>query len=1023
MSIEQKISPLVQNMFPAFYAEEGQSFIAFVKAYYEFLEQNFQLLTLDNNTNFNIGDTIIQGSVIGTIVNYVNSDILVLVSGLETFKCVTMCSDLTPITSSSGGTAIIKHGGMSRRLGAIFLSRNLQNIRDIDTTMDIFLTNFKEKYLSNIEFDTATNKKLLVKNSFDLYRSKGTSRSIDLFFRLMYGINSSVYYPGEDLFKLSAGEWFKPQYLEIACVGDFSFRAVQLIGKLVTGVTSGAKAFVEKYVKHKLQNGFSHVLYVTNVTGTFVPGELIKNDVVYSDSPKILGSLAALENIQTLSSNFNIGDIVSVQSTNGLNGLAKVTSTNDSTGSVIFNLLDSGWGYSVNVGNTDPTFLADHSQTIVSSNILFVSSLSTGNVISSISVANSGSSYNNTDVITLVSPYTNALARPITSPTGSVTSIVLTNPGTGFFTAPSSILISNSSGGSSNGSGLAYGITYDNPVRTFGYLQKVVQRKADIAFNTATVSSAWGSNVAVLISNGSSIIGSGAIIAFDNLTSNTGTASLLLDNNFMVAANNKIILTSNSQVSANISSYSDVSATGRLINIPSSATLSVDSASNLYFNLNVGDIIYQKTSSGQLISSASVAETVTTKGLVVVNNIQGPFILGQNVYSANTLLNASLLDYKVALGIYQVNNAFTTTDITPSAKIIIPYAGLNASLNTIAGGTDAKYNVSTISNYETVSLNTDLIANSSIYKSRINATQYNLPASPTANISSVISSSLTYKNFVLGEIFGLGFIDPGTNYSEDPILLTYQPYTSGYAYKDYIFTLSNINGSFSTSEYVQQIDNANNVIAKGIIKSISGSTMHVKRIQFNNNFNSNVQIIGSVTGTTANISLISDQTSGNIGWNANVESSVFTANGVITGLSVSDSGFGFIGGQEATFSLDGRTGTATIINHGLGIGSGRYRNSKGFVSDLSKIQDGSYYQEYSYDVISRIPLERYSDMFKKVMHTAGTKFFGTILVDSINEVSVTIANSQIEFTDPYVIQDRILENVQERSSIEIEIRS
>ena len=40
MAIEEKLSTLVQNQFPSFYNEEGANFVAFVKAYYEWLEQS-----------------------------------------------------------------------------------------------------------------------------------------------------------------------------------------------------------------------------------------------------------------------------------------------------------------------------------------------------------------------------------------------------------------------------------------------------------------------------------------------------------------------------------------------------------------------------------------------------------------------------------------------------------------------------------------------------------------------------------------------------------------------------------------------------------------------------------------------------------------------------------------------------------------------------------------------------------------------------------------------------------------------
>ena len=214
-NIEQKISPLIKSMFPSFYMEEGPNFVAFMEAYYEWLEQNFQLIDLEDNTGFEVGNTINQEEVTGKIIAFVDNSILVLVDDLQTFKCLTVCSELIPVTTYNPTdgkvySTYIQRGGTTRRLGTLFYSRNLTNIRDIDKTLDLFVVKFKEKYLKNIEFDTATNKKLLVKNSLDLYRSKGTSRSIDLFFRLIYGMKSEVYYPGDDLFRLSDAEWYTP---------------------------------------------------------------------------------------------------------------------------------------------------------------------------------------------------------------------------------------------------------------------------------------------------------------------------------------------------------------------------------------------------------------------------------------------------------------------------------------------------------------------------------------------------------------------------------------------------------------------------------------------------------------------------------------------------------------------------------------------------------------------------------------------------------------------------------------------
>ena len=1093
MSIETKISPLIENMFPSFYREEGPNFIAFVKAYYEWLEENSQLLTLDNTTNFNIGDIVTQGNVTGTLIAYVGSDLLVLVDGLETFKCITVCFDLTPITSSSGGSSRISQGGMARRLGSLYLSRNLLNIRDVDRTMDIFLTKFKEKYLCNIEFDTATNKPLLIKNSLDLYRSKGSSRSIDLFFRLVYGSNAKVYYPGDDLFKLSEGTWFKPQYIEISVTGSSSSRAIDFIGKFVTGLSSGAQAFVEKYIKYKTSNSVTHVLYVTNISGTFIPGELLSLDIPYPDSPEIIGSLGSLESIKLKYGGFEIGDIVDVTSASGINGKAKVTAVNDLTGAVNFTLLNSGWGYSVNFGITSPAV----SKTIVSDKILSLSGIKVGNSISSVSVVTPGLSYNNTDVITIQSAYSNAIARPVTNSTGGVTSIVLMSPGAGFF-GTLSILVSNSTGGSTTGSNLTASFRYVVPQKPFVYFEDVIQKQAMITFNAGTTPPQWSDGVPILISNGTSTIGTGIVNKYTRRTSSTGTLHVILNDKFMVSANNKLILASNNQVTANVQSFVDISATGKLMYIPSSSTLYVEPTS--YSQYFVGEQVYQLDSAGQIFASATITPDSTVKGQISVNNISGSFVVGLKLYSTRSLLNTPLLDYQADIGVHQVSNTFVTELELVGAKVILPFTGVSANLTASYGGSQARYYVSTISNPQTVRLNSDIVANTTMYNTVLGANQFNLPAQSTANLNSVIYNSLSYSTLELGEVYNIEPTDPGFEYTRDPYVLTYQPYTSGYNNLDYIFTTSNANGSFINGEYIQQtysearaglsvadttkfivgervftsnatvsyianatvvsiasgvvtvndiqgtlrdVDNlrkfANSVVnvditsitsttatvtAKGILKSQGPSKLNVKRIQLNNIFNDNLSVVGVTSGATANVIIDQDYSVKQIGWNAEVDTDVFTDNGIITGLSVVDSGFGFIDGQPATFSLNGITGTAVVLNKGVGVGSGYYKTNKGFVSDLSKLHDGYYYQEYSYDVFSRIPLEKYSDMFKKVMHTAGTKSFGSVDIESLNVTKVSSSNNfgRFSFDNPYEIQDRILVEIENRSEVVIEIR-
>ena len=272
--IEAIISPFVENQFPSFYQEEGPQFIAFVKAYYEWMESA-------NNV--------------------------------------------------------------------LYQARKLTDYRDIDTTVDEFIVQFKEKYLKNIQFDTATNKQLLVKNSLDLYRSKGTERSIDLFFKLVYGTSAEVRYPADNILRVSDGIWERPEYLEIT----HSRFNVDYVGKQIIGAISGAKAFVEKFIRRRTSAGYVDLLYISSRAGEFQNGELIglnvNNNPVYDRSKraKLIGSVKRVV-LQDRSREFRVGDIVTFTgTTNGLGGIARVESISEATGIVDFIFVDGGYGYTL----------------------------------------------------------------------------------------------------------------------------------------------------------------------------------------------------------------------------------------------------------------------------------------------------------------------------------------------------------------------------------------------------------------------------------------------------------------------------------------------------------------------------------------------------------------------------------------------------------------------------------------------------------------------------------------------------
>lgn len=70
----------------------------------------------------------------------------------------------------------------------------------------------------------------------------------------------------------------------------------------------------------------------------------------------------------------------------------------------------------------------------------------------------------------------------------------------------------------------------------------------------------------------------------------------------------------------------------------------------------------------------------------------------------------------------------------------------------------------------------------------------------------------------------------------------------------------------------------------------------------------------------------------------------------------------------------------TIAGIFLGYSSGTYNESRGFLSDTIKLQDSYFYQKFSYVIRTGNNVDAWADTFNKLVHPAGMRFFGEILI-------------------------------------------
>jgi hypothetical protein len=124
------------------------------------------------------------------------------------------------------------------------------------------------------------------------------------------------------------------------------------------------------------------------------------------------------------------------------------------------------------------------------------------------------------------------------------------------------------------------------------------------------------------------------------------------------------------------------------------------------------------------------------------------------------------------------------------------------------------------------------------------------------------------------------------------------------------------------------------------------------------------------------------------------------AAGAITSVKIIESGIGFKDGETVNLVYGpGITGAQmTIKTYSVGFKLGY---SQGALLEEQHFHDNDYYQQYSYDIQSSIPFNKYSEMMKTIMHTAGMRMFGSLLLqDDVDLSAVVVENSYDQATYP-----------------------
>jgi hypothetical protein len=85
--------------------------------------------------------------------------------------------------------------------------KSLRDISDVDESIEEFETQFLNSFASLIPVDAQIDKSFLLKNILPLYQAKGSENSFKLIFRMLFGEETDVFYPRDNILRASDGNW------------------------------------------------------------------------------------------------------------------------------------------------------------------------------------------------------------------------------------------------------------------------------------------------------------------------------------------------------------------------------------------------------------------------------------------------------------------------------------------------------------------------------------------------------------------------------------------------------------------------------------------------------------------------------------------------------------------------------------------------------------------------------------------------------------------------------------------------
>ena len=252
----------VDKFVPEDYSLDSEKFLVFLRAYYEWLQTTKINLTGVSGTFVRDETVTASGGGVGVIKEVGTGYIIIKMTSRLPFNHAETISGKT-----SNATATIR----TIKDNAIRASGNISNYRNAELSIDNYVSYLREELYPSIPAEYYGDRRLLATKFKQFFESKSNEESYRFIFKLLYNEDVELYYPGEDILRVSDGNFERAQIIRAeASANSFNF-----VNKTIVGQTSEAIANVVDVKVLFIGSIQVAEMTLSLVSGTFQGGETI----------------------------------------------------------------------------------------------------------------------------------------------------------------------------------------------------------------------------------------------------------------------------------------------------------------------------------------------------------------------------------------------------------------------------------------------------------------------------------------------------------------------------------------------------------------------------------------------------------------------------------------------------------------------------------------------------------------------------------------------------------------------------